>query len=137
MATTTDQMALAVGSTFIWHEIYVPDGTRAVEFYTSVLGWTTQVIDMGPGGTYTMLVNNGTPVCGVSPTGGKPELANVPPHWSTYIAVDDVDARLAKCTELGGKVIVPPMDIPTIGRMALIQDPQGATFWLFKGMEPV
>jgi len=56
----------------------------------------------------------------------------VPPHWAVYIGVDDVDARLAKCVELGATVLVEPMDVQTVGRMALIQDPQGATFWLFK-----
>jgi predicted enzyme related to lactoylglutathione lyase len=49
--------------------------------------------------------------------------------------VDDVDARLAKCKEMGATVLVDPMDIPKVGRMALIQDPQGSVIWLFKGSE--
>ena len=83
-------------------------------------------------GTYKMLTRNGKPVCGVFGTDSA-EMAHTPPHWATYLAVDDVDARLAKCTELGAKVIVQPMDVPTVGRMALIQDPAGAHIWLFKG----
>ena len=60
-------------------------------------------------------------------------MANVHTHWATYFSVDDVDARIAKCKEMGATVLVEPMDVPTIGRMALISDPQGAAIWLFKG----
>jgi len=60
-------------------------------------------------------------------------MAEVPPHWATYLSVDDVDARVEKCVEHGGTLVVPAMDVPTVGRMALIHDPQGAHVWLFKG----
>ncbi|MNC44138.1 27 kDa antigen Cfp30B [compost metagenome] len=83
------------------------------------------------GGSYPMLVVNGRPVAGVQSTRGNPQMAGVPPHWATYIAVDDVDTRLAKVTQHGGSLVVPAMDIPTVGRMALIADPQGAHIWLF------
>jgi predicted enzyme related to lactoylglutathione lyase len=58
-----------------------------------------------------------------TPPGSPP---GMPPMWGTYVTVDNVDSTLEKCTALGGKVIVPPMDVPNVGRMAVIQDPQGA-----------
>ncbi len=128
-----NEMAIAVGKTFVWHEVYVADSQKAVDFYTNALGWGTQAYDMGPMGAYHTLVANGQAVAGIMATAGVPELENVPPHWSTYVGVDDVDARMAKCVELGAKVLHGPMDIPNVGRMVLIEDPQGAVFWLFKG----
>ncbi|MFM4962715.1 VOC family protein [Aeromonas bivalvium] len=122
--------ALAEGSTFTWHELYVADGEAAVRFYAQVLDWECQHLEM-EGGSYPMLVANGRPIAGVQATRDNPQMAGVPPHWAIYVAVDDVDARLARVTEHGGNIVVPAMDIPTVGRMALIADPQGAHLWLF------
>ena len=132
MATeTADQHAISTGRTFVWHEVYVPDAGAAIDFYTKALDFGTQEFDMGSMGTYKMLTKNGQGVAGVLST-TEMKMDGIPPHWATYIAVDDVDARLAKCQELGATVVVPPMDIPTVGRMSLIADPQGARIWLFK-----
>ena len=132
MADTIDRHINAVGRTFVWHEVYGPSAQVAIDFYTKALDWGTQTMDMGEQGTYTMLVANGMPVAGVMGTEAVPDMADVRPHWSTYIAVDDVDARASKCVSLGASILVPAMDVPSVGRMALLQDPQGATFWLFK-----
>lgn len=131
--STTEEMnhAQATGSTFMWHELYTPNDSSAVDFYTKALGFEVQEMDMGTG-TYKMLARDGKAICGVCGTEGKPEMADVKPQWSVYISVDDVDARAAKCVELGGEIHVPAFDIPTVGRMCLIVDPAGATFWLFK-----
>jgi predicted enzyme related to lactoylglutathione lyase len=87
-------------------------------------------------GTYKMFTVGGVPVGGAMST-NSPEMAgmNVPPHWAVYLSVDDVDARLEKVTANGGTIVVPAMDIPKVGRMALIADPQGAHIWLFKPSE--
>ena len=61
-----------------------------------------------------------------------PELGNVPPHWLVYFAVDDTDAKVAQVRELGGKTLLPAMDIPGTGRFAVVQDPQGAAFGIIK-----
>ena len=127
-----DENAIAQGKTFVWHEVYGATSEASVDFYTKALGWEVEEMDMGEMGTYKMLVANGQAIAGVQGTQGVPMMEGVPPHWATYIGVDDVDARLAKATELGAKILVEPMDIPTVGRMALIQDPQGATVWFFK-----
>jgi uncharacterized protein len=126
-----DARSLNMGKTFVWHECNVPDVAAAKSFYSQVVGFTTQDMPMGEMCTYTMFCNNGIPVGGIMATVG--EMANVPPHWSVYISVADVDASASKATELGGKILVPAFDIPTIGRMCLVQDPQGAAFWLFRG----
>lgn len=132
MATNTmDQHCLAAGRAFPWHEVYAPNAEAAIEFYTKALGMGTKPYDMGEGRTYHMLTVNDTAVAGVMAT-DSPEMKDVPPHWAVYMSVDDVDARLSKCTEMGAKIVVPPMDIPNVGRMALIQDPQGAHIWLYK-----
>ncbi len=134
MATETrDQQAIATGRTFVWHEVYGASAQASLDFYTKALGFGTETMDMGPMGSYTMLTKNGTAIAGVIGTGDDPRMAGVPPHWSTYLAVDDVDESLKACVEHGATVEVQPMDVPTIGRMALIKDPQGAHIWIFTG----
>lgn len=129
---TMDEHSLNTGRTFCWHELYVPKAQEAIDFYTSTLDFGTDTMDMGGGVTYHMLTRNGKGVAGVWGTTENAEMAEAPPHWAVYLSVDDVDARLAKCTERGAVVIVPPMDIPNVGRMVLIQDPFGAHIWLYK-----
>jgi predicted enzyme related to lactoylglutathione lyase len=127
-----DQAALAQGRNFVWHELYVADLDKAVEFYESALGFGSTEMDMGGGNRYRMLTRNGTPICGMMSTTNLPGAPAVPPHWATYLSVEDVDASLTSVKEHGGTVVVEPIDIPTVGRMALIHDPQGAHIWLFK-----
>ncbi|MGX9079924.1 aminotransferase class IV, partial [Klebsiella pneumoniae] len=69
-------------------ELYVADGEAGVRFYGEVLGWESQTVEM-EGGSYPMLVANGRPVAGVQSTRGNPQMADVPPHWAIYVAVDD------------------------------------------------
>ena len=124
---------VATGKTFVWHQIMAPSDGKSLEFYTKALDWGTEEFPMGENGTYKMVTANGSAVAGVVSTANCPQAKDVPPHWSISIGVDDVDARVAKCTALGATVLVPAFDMPAVGRMALIQDPQGATFWLFRG----
>lgn len=130
------EFATAVGQTFPWHELYTPDGAASQKFYADALGFGMKSMDMGEMGSYPMLEANGQGVAGIMQTAGTPGMENVPPHWAIYIAVDDVDARVTKCTELGATVMVPAMDVPTVGRMCLLQDPYGATFWIYKAATP-
>ncbi len=128
------ESALAQGKTFIWHEVYGPKQSVAMDFYTKTLGWSTVSMPMPGGhpGEYTMFVANGQPVAGIIGTTEMPGMNDVPPHWSVFIGVDNVDDRLAKCQANGGTVVHGPMDVPTVGRMVLIQDPQGAHVWFFQ-----
>jgi predicted enzyme related to lactoylglutathione lyase len=85
-------------------------------------------MDMGKGGTYTVINAGGQGIGGITdiPSNAK----GMQPSWGGYITVDDVDAVVAKVAGLGGKVLLAPMDIPTVGRFATIKDPQGATISL-------
>jgi predicted enzyme related to lactoylglutathione lyase len=127
---TAEQAALLQGSTFVWHELYVPDLDAAVEFYTA-LGFGSTEMPMGEMGTYRMLTRDGKPVCGMMTTKDGPA-AGAPSHWAVYISVDDVDATVKACEDKGAKLVVPAMDVPTVGRMAMLKDPQDAHFWVFK-----
>lgn len=127
-----DEFSAAVGKTFPWHEVYTPNKEEALAFYKGLFGWDSSEMDMGEMGSYPMIHANGMPVMGVVQTGG-PEMENVPPHWAIYIRVADVDATVAKATSMGANVFVPAMDVPSVGRMAMLADPHGATFWVYKG----
>ena len=85
---------------------------------------------MGPAGIYTIYKNGGVQAGGMMQIGK--EMGPVPPHWAVYFAVDDCDATVAKAGSLGAKTIVPPTDIPEVGRFGIIQDPQGAVFAVIK-----
>ncbi len=108
---------------FSWSELTTTDPAAAAAFYGGLFGWTAK--DMGEGmGHYHVVSVGEAGVGGIMgmPAGAPP----MPPHWGCYVTVDDVEATLAKCAALGGKTVVPPMDVPTVGRMAVLQDPQGA-----------
>ncbi|MBX3097800.1 MAG: VOC family protein [Fimbriimonadaceae bacterium] len=115
-----------------WIEIntHNPDATR--DYYTSHFGWGTHGMDMGPEmGTYTMFTHNESPFGGIVHLQG--EMAQgMPAKWMVYFNTPDVDACAARCEELGGKVLHPPFDIPTIGRTAYLADPHGNHFYAFK-----
>jgi predicted enzyme related to lactoylglutathione lyase len=61
-----------------------------------------------------------------------PQHGPVPPHWLIYFTVNDCDGDVARANRLGGKTVVPPMDIPSVGRFAVLADPAGATFAIIK-----
>jgi predicted enzyme related to lactoylglutathione lyase len=134
MPDKIEQFLNTVGSAFTWHEVYGGTTQGLLDFYTGVLGWKAVTYPM-EGGDYTILEKDGHAIAGVVGN-NTPGMENVPPHWATYITVDDVDARLTKCVELGGSLVHGPMDVPTVGRMVLVKDPFGATFWLFKPLPP-
>lgn len=133
MATQTmEQHALITGKTFCWHELFAPTAQEAIAFYTKALDFGTEDSQMDNGTTYHMLTKDGMGVAGVWGTTENEAMKGIPPHWATFLAVDDVDRRVEKCVELGAKLHAPAMDVPKVGRMALIEDPFGAFIWLFK-----
>jgi predicted enzyme related to lactoylglutathione lyase len=87
---------------------------------------------MGPMGTYTLFKRPGDEnnAGGMLPI--PPNMQGVPPHWLAYFGVSSCDSSAKKATTLGGKLIVPPSDIPDVGRFAVVQDPQGAVFAIFE-----
>jgi predicted enzyme related to lactoylglutathione lyase len=119
---------------FCWYELGTRDISAAIKFYTELMNWETQSQKMGEFGIYYVFQLEGQDVGGGYDMGG-PMFAGVPPHWMPYVWVDDVDVTAAEVTELGGKTVAPPMDVPNVGRMAYVQDPQGANFSIFRGHE--
>jgi uncharacterized protein len=115
--------------TFIWNECLTPDIPAATAFYAEVLGMGSETTDM-EGGSYTVLTNaEGRQIGGAM----NPPMEGIPPHWSVYFNVEDVDATVARAVELGGRVVAPAFDVAGVGRMAVLADPQGATFNLMAG----
>jgi predicted enzyme related to lactoylglutathione lyase len=106
-----------------WNELSVSDVDKTAAFYQEVLGVQPNKQDMGEMGDYTTLDVDGRSVAGAMPL--QPGLT---PNWNLYINVEDTDGTVAKALELGGEVVAPAMDAPTIGRMAFLRDPQGALF---------
>lgn len=108
---------------FSWSELMTTDLKGAEAFYSTLFGWT---LADGPVGDieYRVISAGGQAIGGLMK---KPEnMEQIPPHWGSYITVDDVDLTAKLAEEHGGIVLMPPHDIPTVGRMTVIQDPQGA-----------
>ena len=115
--------------TLCWTELATRDTTAAEQFYTALFGWTPKH-GTGGGMEYTEIANAGTPQAGIMPI--TPQMGNMPPAWTPYFMVTDVDASASKVKELGGQVYMGPADIPNVGRFAVVADPQGAAFAIFK-----
>jgi predicted enzyme related to lactoylglutathione lyase len=115
---------------FVWYELLTTDSNAATRFYTDVVGWGTQNWQ-GPE-PYTMWTNGGAPLGGIWRIDAESQAQGVVPHWLPYIGVRDVDATAAAAQRLGGSVVKPPADIPDVGRFAILRDPQGALFAIYK-----
>ncbi len=109
---------------FSWNELMTTDMDAAKSFYHQLFGWDIKDSNMGDT-IYSVIEVAGKQVAGMMPI--PPQAAGAPPQWGAYVTVEDVDAMAAKVVELGGKVLLPPQDIPTVGRFCVFQDPQGAT----------
>jgi uncharacterized protein len=120
--------------TFAWDELATSDVGGAKKFYGDIFGWKSRDMDMGGGMVYTIFERPGG-----GDAGGCMALTedmksnNVPPNWLVYLGTEDVDGTTGKAKELGATVFMPPTDIPNVGRFAVLQDPTGAAFALFKG----
>ncbi len=122
-------MATASKGLFVWYEHLTKDVQKEVEFYSDVVGWKTQ--PFGETG-YIMWVGSQGPLGGVMSMGEEGAKRGEPPRWMAHVQVEDVDATAARAKKLGGKVWKEPTDIPTVGRFAVIADPQGAVLGIFK-----
>ena len=118
---------------FCWNELATTDAGAAKKFYTELLGWKLQE-SQAAGMAYSEIIVGDQHVGGLYQL--TAEQGNVPSHWMAYVAVDDVDAAAARVAELGGKVVMPPTDIPNVGRFCVINDPTGAALSLIKLSSP-
>jgi predicted enzyme related to lactoylglutathione lyase len=110
--------------TFHWNELMTRDAEKAKAFYSKAIGWEFEAMPM-TNGTYWIAKIGDQPVGGIFPMAGA-EFAGMPDQWMAYLAVDDVDARLKKATATGAKVMREPFDVPSVGRIAILQEPGGA-----------
>ena len=109
-----------------WNELLTPDPAQAAGFYGELLGWTAQTMPM-PMGDYTVFFVEGGNENGIAGS-MTPPMPGMPPAWLVYFNVDDCDATAELATEHGATVMGQPMDVPGVGRLVPIQDPQGAMF---------
>lgn len=139
MAQEASEMAGFAGpqpGSFCWTEIASTDAAKCKEFYSNVFGWTFQDSQASTDG----FAYHEFSAAGGYPAGGLYEISHEicgegelpPPHFLSYVAVDDVDANAKLAEELGGKIIKAPMDIPNTGRFSIIQDPTGGMIATFK-----
>jgi predicted enzyme related to lactoylglutathione lyase len=118
-----------------WSELTTRDTGAAEEFYTKMFGWTAKHSAPSAGMPYTEFSNHGQAGMGMMAMPAQMP-AGMPSYWMPYFQVVDVEASTAKVKTLGGKVMVPPQDIPGIGRFSIVNDPQGAMFAVFKYTGP-
>ncbi|MGJ0507875.1 MAG: VOC family protein [Methylocystis sp.] len=107
-----------------WSELNVHDVARAQQFYAETLGWRYEAMTM-PDMTYWIILSDAARVGGMFEMKGA-AFEGAPEHWMTYIAVDDVDARLRKAVTAGARICKDAFDIPGVGRMAVLAEPGGA-----------
>ncbi len=119
--------------TFTWRELMTPDVDKSRRFYGELLGWTTKTVPMRES-SYDLVENGpaGDQVGGMMPFSKE----GVPPCWMSYVSVEDVDASAKVVTGGGGNMVVPPQDIPDVGRFGVAMDPQGAGMVLFRSAHP-
>jgi uncharacterized protein len=115
---------------FVWYELTTPDVDAAIKFYPRFTNWGTQKFDEN----YTMFTTGGVPIAGIFRLNDDMRAKGVPPNWMPYVECSDVDATAAKAKSLGATILVGPDDIPGTGRFAVVQDPQGATFGIYKSI---
>ena len=119
---------MATHGTFFWNELLTPDPAAAAAFLSDLVGgYEIREMPMEDG-TYRVLMRDDRPVGGIMSLAGLPP--GTPPHWQSYLAVDDVNATVRRTTELGGRMIREPFDVEGMGRIAVIKDPQGAVLSL-------
>lgn len=118
---------------FSWYELMTPDLPAALAYYQNVFGWTTKDSGM-PDGMYTLIMTQGKEIGGALALTPEMRADGAVPAWLGYVGVDDVAATLEALTAAGGKVIRPMMEIPDVIRFAIVADPFGAVFAIYRGL---
>ena len=121
-----------------WVDLASPDPAASKQFYGSLFGWTYEDQDTGdPNFPYALARQGGKDVSGLMKLSPEMQSGGMPPVWSTYVTVADIDASSAKAKELGASVLQEPMDVMDAGRMAVLADPAGAVFCLWQAKESI
>ena len=122
-----------------WIDLQTSDPAGAKQFYAELFGWSfdDRPVDDANSVFYSMAQLRGHDVGAIAPLPDDQAVPGVPPHWNSYVAVDDVDAAVATVVPAGGTVLAPPFDIFDSGRMAVVQDPTGAVLQLWQAKEHI
>lgn len=113
----------------LWYELMTTDMVAAVKFYGTVVGWTSAPFEGSPM-PYTMFSRNGdVPVAGVLT---QPPEVKAPPFWAMYVGVPNLEDAASQIQRLGGRECSPVIEVPQVGRMQMMTDPQGAAFYIFQ-----
>lgn len=114
---------------FFWNELMTRDVEGAKKFYGATIDWSFEGMPMEDG-TYWIAKVGDQPVGGIMEMKGD-QFEGIPPHWFSYIAIDDVDARVARLENAGGELLRPLFDVPGVGRIAILKDSSGAAIgWI-------
>lgn len=112
-----------------WNELATPNAQAAKDFYSKMFGWQYTDVPMG-NDTYTMVKKNGKEFGGIWSI-PKDQQNQIPPHWMTYILVEDLDKALEQAKKLGATIMKGATQAGDLGRLGIIVDPTGAhiAFW--------
>ena len=117
---------------FNWVDLMSKDISTAKSFYGDLFGWRSDDQDTQGGPPYVCFSIDGKQIAGLGEMNDDMKASGMPPVWNTYINVEDLNATVAKVTELGGNIMMPPMQVVNAGHMAVAQDPSGAVFSLWQ-----
>ena len=115
---------------FTWYECYSDDPNASKAFYSDLVGWGEE--PFGPEGVYTVIKNGDRGIGGYMKLTDEMKEMGAPPHWLIYVATPNADDTAAKAADLGGTIVHAPFDIPEVGRIVVLADPQGAVFCAFQ-----
>ena len=127
------QRTLYRPGTFSWTDLTTTDQEAAKAFYGELFGWETTDTPVGDGIYCTMARIDGQDVAAISPQPQQQRDAGAPPTWNSCITVESADRALERAGQLGATVHAPAFDVMDVGRMGVVQDPQGAVFALYSG----
>jgi predicted enzyme related to lactoylglutathione lyase len=118
--------------TFCWTDLATTDQKAATKFYTSLFGWEARDLPIGEGETYTIFFIDGKDVCALHSQMADQKKQGIPPNWLAYVSVSNADETVKKIQSAGGRVLEGAFDVMEVGRMAVAQDPTGATFAIWQ-----
>ena len=113
----------------VWYELMTTDTSAAETFYKKVIGWTAAPFDGAPNPYTQFARRDGVQVAGLMK---RPDGMNMPPFWAMYVAVPKLEESVAHIKRLGGSDVSPVIDIPKVGRLQMMKDPQGAAFYIIQ-----
>jgi len=120
---------------FVWYDLMTVDPEAAQDFYGQLIGWGTQEYEGGDQ-PYTMWTNKEIPLGGVMKLPEEVRAAGAPTHWMAYVSVENIERAVSKVKEAGGSVLHEATEIPGAGSFAVLADPQGAAFAIYKPANP-